>query len=247
MQQTSSPLPWLSTGQAFPPPVQAWGASDPAPGLLAAGADLSTQTIVSAYRQGIFPWFSPGQPILWWSPDPRMVLPVGDFKIHPSLRKVIRRFARTPGCEIRINSDFGQVIRCCAHTPRSGQGGTWIVPEMIRAYEGLNAVGLAHSIETWVDQRLAGGLYFVSLGGMVYGESMFAHQRDASKIALAALVAMCRRQQLDLIDCQQSTSHLASLGARDMPRSQFLAQVAERVDRVPPHWYFDRLYWNEIA
>jgi len=247
MQEMSPPLPWLSPGQGFPPPAQAWGPDDPAPGLLAAGADLSPQTLVSAYSQGIFPWFSPGQPILWWSPDPRMVLLTGNFKLHRSLRRVIRQFAKTPGCEIRVDGDFSRLMACCAQAPRKGQGGTWIVPQMIEAYKGLNAAGLAHSVETWVDQQLVGGLYFVNLGGMVFGESMFAQRRDASKIALAALVVMCRRQGLDLIDCQQSTSHLTSLGACDMPRPEFLARVAERIERGVANWHFDRLYWSEIA
>ncbi len=247
MHNISTRIPWLNPGDTFPSPDRAWGRLDPAPGLLAAGGDLSRQTLEQAYRQGIFPWFSLGQPILWWSPDPRMVLQTAQFKVHPSLYRTIRRFKNTIGCEIRIDRGFGRVIRNCASTPRQGQQGTWIVPEMIDAYENLHAQGLAHSVETWIDGELAGGLYCVNLGSMVFGESMFAHRRDASKIALAALVALCRHNQIDLIDCQQNTAHLASLGAREMPRLQFQKQVSERVDRPTPQWTFEPLYWAEIV
>jgi leucyl/phenylalanyl-tRNA--protein transferase len=247
MLDLSTRIPWLNPGDAFPAPDRAWGPPDPAPGLLAAGGDLSPQTLERAYRQGIFPWFSLGQPILWWSPDPRMVLETAHLKIHASLRKTLWRFKATPGCEIHIDRDFGRVIRCCASTPRHGQHGTWIVAEMIAAYENLHVQGLAHSVETWIDGQLVGGLYCVGIGGMVYGESMFAHRTDASKIALTALVALCRRHQIDLIDCQQNTAHLASLGARDMPRVLFQSRVSERVHRPAIDWTFDPLYWSEIV
>jgi leucyl/phenylalanyl-tRNA--protein transferase len=247
MHDLSPHIPWLKPGEAFPAPDRAWGQNDPAPGLLAAGGDLSPQTLERAYRRGICPWFSPGQPILWWSPDPRMVLETAHLKIHASLRKTIRRFIATPECEIHIDRDFGQVIRCCANTPRQGQHGTWIVDEMIAAYERLHTQGLAHSVETWIAGKLVGGLYCVGIGGMVYGESMFAHKTDASKIALAALVALCRRQQVDLIDCQQNTAHLASLGAREMPRAQFQNRVSERIGRPAIDWTFNPLYWSEIV
>jgi leucyl/phenylalanyl-tRNA--protein transferase len=247
MHDNSTRIPWLNPGDTFPSLDRAWGRLDPAPGLLAAGGDLSTQTLERAYRQGIFPWFSLGQPILWWSPDPRMVLETAQFKVHPSLRKTIRRFKATAGCEIHIDRDFERVIRSCASTPRQGQQGTWIVPDMIGAYENLHAQGLAHSVETWIDGELAGGLYCVNLGNMVFGESMFAHRRDASKIALAALVALCRRNQIDLIDCQQNTAHLASLGAREMQRLHFQERVRERVDRAAPQWTFEPIYWSEIV
>ena len=246
MRHTPHPVPWLLEDEPFPPLDQAWGPQAPAPGLLAAGASLTAERLVDAYRRGIFPWFSPGQPVLWWSPDPRMLLRTEQFKLHPSLRKTLRQFARAPGCELRIDHDFAQVIRHCAGTPRAGQGGTWIVPEMIEAYQGLHALGLAHSIETWWDGQLVGGLYCVSIGKMVYGESMFAHRRDASKIALSGLVALCRSQGLDAIDCQQNTAHLASLGAAEIARSAFVALVSERIDRPAAKWQFDPLYWNEI-
>jgi leucyl/phenylalanyl-tRNA--protein transferase len=246
MHPTTVPIPWLNPGDAFPSPDRAWGPLDPAPGLLAAGGDLSPETLERAYRQGIFPWFSPGQPVLWWSPNPRMVLETARLKVHASLRKTLRHFRSTPGCELHIDRDFGQVIRNCAQTPRQGQQGTWIVTEMIRAYENLHRRGLAHSVETWIDGELAGGLYCVSIGGMVYGESMFTRRRDASKIALAALVALCRHNRIDLIDCQQNTPHLASLGAREMARTQFQEQVRQRVDLPAAQWHFNTLYWSEV-
>ena len=240
-------LPWLQPGEAFPPTANAWGAGSPAPGLLAAGGSLDVATLKAAYSHGIFPWFSRDQPILWWSTDPRMVLQPAEFRLHRSLRQAIRRFQVAPGCEIRFDSDFSQVIRACASSPRDGQGGTWIVEEMIAAYEALHAAGHAHSVETWIDGELAGGLYCVSLGQAVFGESMFARRTDASKIALAALVAFCLAHGIERIDCQQNTRHLASLGAREMPRDEFVAGVAEAAPRPPPAWEFDLVYWNDLS
>lgn len=190
-------------------------------GLLAAGGSLAPEILIEAYQRGIFPWFSDGQPVLWWSPDPRMVLPVAQFKVSRSLRKTLRRFAADPSCEIRIDSAFGDVIRACARAPRKGQDGTWIVPSMVQAYEAWHRQGRVHSVEAWMQGRLAGGLYGVSIGRMFFGESMFALQTDASKIALAALVAFCRHHGIGLIDCQQNTEHLASLGARTCSRQDF--------------------------
>ncbi|MBN4841548.1 leucyl/phenylalanyl-tRNA--protein transferase, partial [Citrobacter braakii] len=165
-----------------------------------------------AYSNGIFPWYSTGQPVLWWSPDPRMVLHVDEFRVRRSFRKVLHRFLKDPRCEVRIDSAFGDVIRACARTPRPGQDGTWIVPDMQAAYRALHRAGHAHSVEAWWDGELVGGLYLVNLGRAVFGESMFTHRRDASKMALAALVAACRAWGVALIDCQQQTRHLASLG-----------------------------------
>ena len=239
-----SRLPWLEAGEAFPPVAQAWGERDPVPGLLAGGADLSLATLEKAYAQGIFPWFSAGQPILWWSPDPRMVLPVSSFKLHRSLRRVIQSFLATPGCEVRVDHDFAAVIHACASAPREGQSGTWILPEMQAAYIALHHAGLAHSIETWADDQLIGGLYCTAVGQAVFGESMFARQADASKIALAALVALCRSQGVRLIDCQQNTPHLASLGAGEMPREAFCAQVAQAANQPPLHWRANSIEWK---
>lgn len=239
-------LPWLEPEDSLPNPSTAWGEDSPAPGLLAAGGALDTAHLLAAYAQGTFPWFGAGQPILWWAPNPRMVLEVAAFRLHRSLRKPLQRFRANPAREIRIDTDFGKVIRACASTPRDGQNGTWIVPDMVAAYEALHAQGMAHSVETWVDGKLAGGLYCVAIGHAVFGESMFAHATDASKIALAALVCMCRRNSVTLIDCQQKTSHLASLGAREMPRAEFLQHVRRQCDRPPISWRFEPVYWNEL-
>lgn len=246
MPSTTTPLPWLSPGEPLPPVQQAWGPDDPAPGLLAAGGTLDVPSLVQAYRRGVFPWFSEGQPILWWSPDPRMVLPVAAFRLHRSLRKTLQRFLTTPGCTLRIDSAFGQVIRACSASPRAGQSGTWILPEMVAAYERLHAAGWAHSVETWVDGELVGGLYCVGLGRAVFGESMFARRTDASKIALAALVALCRHHGVAQIDCQQKTGHLASLGAREIPRADFVSRVAQDAQQPGPAWEFNPVYWTAL-
>ncbi|MBG9387125.1 leucyl/phenylalanyl-tRNA--protein transferase [Caenimonas aquaedulcis] len=239
-------LPWLDPGDPFPPPAQAWGASQPAPGLLAAGGALDVRTLHRAYSNGIFPWFSDGQPILWWSTDPRMVLIPREFKLHRSLRKTLSRFIADPSCELRIDSAFGDVIRACSGSARAGQNGTWILPPMVEAYEAFHAAGHAHSVEAWIDGRLAGGLYCVCIGQAVFGESMFTRVPDASKLALAGLVAFCRAHGIAMIDCQQNTQHLASLGAREIPRAEFVAQVARNASRPTPSWRFDPVYWNAL-
>ncbi len=246
MQSPAPSLPWLAPGDPFPAPAQAWGASDPAPGLLAGGGALDVDSLLRAYTWGIFPWFSEGQPILWWSPDPRMVLRVDAFRLHRSLRKTLNRFSRAPECEIRCDSAFTQVIRACADSPRPGQSGTWIMPDMVRAYEALHRAGFAHSVETWVDGQLAGGLYCVALGQAVFGESMFTRVPDASKIALAALVAFCKHHGIAMIDCQQNTRHLTSLGAREMARSRFVSQVTASAAKPAPPWQFNPVYWEEL-
>jgi leucyl/phenylalanyl-tRNA--protein transferase len=213
---------------------------------LAAGGDLSVRTLRNAYSKGIFPWFSEGQPILWWSTDPRMVLQVERFKLHRSLRKTVLRFINDSTCEIRVDSAFSKVIAACASSPRPGQPGTWILPEMVDAYTRMHEAGFAHSVETWMHGELVGGLYCVTLGHAVFGESMFTRVTDASKIALAALVALCQAEGLPLVDCQQNTAHLASLGATEMPRTDFLARVRHEAAQPPAHWRFDPLYWNQF-
>lgn len=231
----------------FPPTSAALGVHSEAPGLLAAGGPLSLWRLEQAYRHGIFPWYSRGQPVLWWSPDPRMVLPVAEFRLHRSLRQALRRFLATPGCEIRFDSAFEQVIAACASTPREGQRGTWIVPALRRAYTEWHRAGAVHSVETWVDGRLVGGLYGVNLGRMFFGESMFSHATDASKIALAALVAFCRAHGIALIDCQQATGHLASLGAREWPREAFERHLALTLgSEAPPRWTYDPAHWAQL-
>jgi leucyl/phenylalanyl-tRNA---protein transferase len=254
MPRPTPQLPQLRPGQAFPPVEQAWGPDSPACGLLAAGARLDVPTLVRAYSSGIFPWFSEGQPILWWSTDPRMVLDVSQFHLRRSLKQALQRFRRDAGCEIRIDSAFEQVIASCAQTQRGSalggepgdSPGTWIVPDMINAYCALHRAGYAHSVETWVNGELVGGLYCVALGKAVFGESMFSVQTDASKIALAALVCFCRRHGIQMVDCQQNTGHLASLGAQEMARSAFLAHVKISAAQPAPEWRFDDLYWHKI-
>lgn len=246
MRQPTPALVWLEPGQAFPPVETAWGLQDPAPGLLAAGGVLDVTTLVSAYSQGIFPWYSAGQPILWWSTDPRMVLQTDAFRLHRSLRKNIQSLLRAGRLEVRFDHDFERVIRACAHTPRAGQNGTWILPAMVQAYIRLHQAGVAHSVETWIDGELVGGLYAINLGAMVFGESMFSRQSNASKMALAALVAFCRAQQIPLIDCQQDTPHLASLGAALMPRPTFLQHVQKTAHHAAPSWKFEPIYWQNL-
>ncbi len=217
----------------FPPVEQALRQPN---GLLAAGGDLMPSRLLEAYRHGIFPWFSEGDPILWWSPDPRMVLFPEEFKISHSLRKTLQRRKY----EVRIDSAFEQVMRACA-LPREGQNGTWIQEDIIDAYVRLHRMGLAHSVETWMDNELVGGLYGVSLGRMFYGESMFSHRTDASKIALAHLAAQLKRWNFGMIDCQMNTPHLASLGAREIPREQFLKQLQELIHypNIATPWHLD--------
>ncbi|MDB5912901.1 MAG: aat [Ramlibacter sp.] len=239
-------LPWLQPGDPFPEPSQAWDDQQPAPGLLAAGGTLDVESLKRAYASGIFPWFSEGQPILWWSTDPRMVLFTAEFKLHRSLRKTLARFAADPACEIRFDSDFPAVIRSCATSDRPGQSGTWIVPAMVSAYQAFHRAGFAHSVETWIDGRLVGGLYCVVIGRAVFGESMFTRVPDGSKIALAALVAWCRRAGVEMIDCQQNTRHLASLGAREIPRREFVQQVRSRSRCDSAPWQFEPVYWNSL-
>ncbi|WP_371132583.1 leucyl/phenylalanyl-tRNA--protein transferase [Polaromonas sp.] len=246
MRQPTPALAWLEPGQAFPPVETAWGPQDPAPGLLAAGGVLDVATLVSAYSQGIFPWYSAGQPILWWSTDPRMVLRTDAFRLHRSLRKSIQSLLRAGRLEVRFDHDFEQVIHTCSHMPRAGQSGTWILPAMVHAYIRLHQAGVAHSVETWIDGELVGGLYAINLGAMVFGESMFSRQSNASKMALAALAAFCRAQQIPLIDCQQDTPHLASLGGQLMPRQTFLQHVQKTTQLATPNWKFEPIYWQNL-
>lgn len=239
-------IPWLEENTPLPAPQSAQKIGSDLAGLVAAGGGLSVARLCEAYRQGIFPWFSQGQPVLWWSPDPRMVLRTSDFKLHRSLRKTLQKFIAEPTCEIRIDTAFAQVIRHCAQAYRRGQAGTWIVDEMINAYEALHAAGFAHSVETWKDGALVGGLYCVSVEGTIFGESMFALQTDASKIALVALVAFARSQGVDWIDCQQNTKHLASLGAQEIPRTEFLKLIRQAPKQMRHAWTFELPYWETV-
>jgi leucyl/phenylalanyl-tRNA--protein transferase len=226
-------IPWLRPDDPFPPLEAALARPN---GLLAAGADLSLARLLAAYRRGIFPWFSQGEPILWWSPDPRMVLFPAEFKRSRALAKRLRR----RDYEIRVDTAFADVMAACSE-PRPDQEGTWISAAMQAAYGRLHEAGHAHSVETWQAGRLVGGLYGVALGSAFYGESMFHRVTDASKIALAHLVAQLSRWGFGMIDCQMETAHLASLGARPIPRDEFQARLQALVDLPgqPGKWTFE--------
>lgn len=210
-------LRWLRG--AFPPPSEALTEPN---GLLAAGGDLSPERLLSAYSQGIFPWYSEGQPILWWCPDPRAVLWPEELRVSRSLRRSVRN----RGFEFRVNTAFDDVVAACAE-PRSYGGGTWITAEMAAAYGRLHALGWAHSFETWREGRLVGGLYGVALGGIFFGESMFSRTTDASKVALVHAVDFLIADGIELVDCQVASAHTVSLGAVDMDREAFLEHVAK--------------------
>lgn len=242
----SPALAVLRPDDPFPPVENAWPADSPAPGLVAVGGALDVPTLRAAYAATIFPWFSDGEPMMWWSPDPRMVLHTAHFRLHRSLRRAIDRFRVMPAAEIRIDSAFDAVMAACAQAPREGQSGTWINPQMQSAYGALHRAGLAHSVETWVGGELVAGLYAVTLGQAVFGESMFTRVTDGSKIALAALVAFCRAHGLPLIDCQQNTRHLAFMGASEMPRAAFAARVRELAALPALAWRFEPVYWTAL-
>ena len=220
-------IPWLSRNEPFPPVERALAEPN---GLLCAGGDLSPARLLTAYRRGIFPWFSGGEPILWWSPDPRMTLVPSAFKCTRSLRKTLCR----GDYEIRLDTRFNEVIRACATVPRKNQNGTWITREMQEAYQRLHQLGHAHSVETWIGGELVGGLYGLAIGRMFYGESMFSHATDASKIAIAHLARYLDAHGFGLIDCQMSTPHLASLGAREIPRREFTERLGQLTEAASP-------------
>ena len=225
-------LRWISAGELLPP---ASSALDEPNGLVAAGSDLSADRLLEAYRKGIFPWYSDGQPVLWWSPDPRMVLFVDDFEPSKSLEKKMRQMLGNGRWSISMDSDFGRVMRECAK-PRSGQDGTWITEEIIGSYVELHWRDQAHSLEVWEADELIGGLYGVSIGRMFYGESMFARRSDASKIAFAVLLKALKQYGFHMVDCQQETAHLASMGARAIVRAEFLESVRRLASMPGPDW-----------
>ena len=234
-------IPFLSSHDPFPPVDRAL--TDPN-GLLAAGADLSPDRLLDAYAHGIFPWFGEDDPVLWWSPDPRMVLFTNEVHVSRSLRKTIR----SGRMQVTLDNCFAQVMEGCA-APRRGQDGTWITDEMTDAYERLFEIGHAHSVEAWADGKLVGGLYGVTLGRMFFGESMFSRAPDASKVALVALVTQIERWGFPLVDCQMSTGHLSSLGAREIPRAMFLRHTRALVRKpaAPSPWRFDADLLGTIA
>ena len=221
-------LTWLSPRDApedFPPLDQAL---DEPPGLLAAGGDLSAARLLAAYERSIFPWYSPGQPVLWWAPDPREVLFPSEFRCSRSLAKTLRN----RGFHAAIDRDFRAVVAACA-APRARSRGTWITADMQAAYADLHERGYAHSVETYEDGQLVGGLYGVRLGGVFFGESMFSRERDASKAALAFLVQACLLNDIVVIDCQLPSQHLESLGSRPIPREEFRSLVSAQTVRAP--------------
>jgi leucyl/phenylalanyl-tRNA--protein transferase len=217
----------------FPDPEYA----DP-DGLLAVGGDLSPERLLAAYAIGIFPWYADNSPILWWSTDPRLVLAPEELHVPSSLRRVLNRGEY----HVTFDAAFERVIAACAATPRPGQEGTWLVPDMVKAYTGMHRLGLCHSVEAWKDGELAGGLYGIALGGAFYGESMFFHRPDASKVAFVTLVRHLARRGYLLVDCQQTTDHLLRFGAREMPRSRFLQLLGHALERPT-----ERGKWNGPA
>jgi leucyl/phenylalanyl-tRNA--protein transferase len=224
-------IPFLGPADPFPPVEQALDQPD---GLLAAGGSLTTRRLVDAYRRGIFPWFNEGDPILWWSPDPRTVLRPSRVHVSHSLRKKLRKESFL----VTVDRVFTRVLDGCA-APRAGDSGTWLGVPMRRAYTALHGAGLAHSIEVWMDGELAGGIYGVTIGRMFFGESMFSRRTDASKIAMVRLAAQLDRWECPLIDCQLETDHLLSLGAEPMPRRAFIAEVTRLTGLAGPKWEID--------
>ena len=226
-------IPWLDAHSTYFPAVDT--ALDEPNGLLAAGGDLSPARLISAYSQGIFPWYNPGEPILWWSPDPRCTLRPGDIRISRSLRKTIRRSQ----FELCFDRDFAAVIAACA-APRAYCDSTWISPEMQRAYLALHRRGIAHSVELRIDGQLAGGLYGIAMGRLFFGESMFSRQRDTSKIAFVFLAKQLQKWGYALIDCQVHNEHLTSLGAGNISRTDFQHYLGKYLTQPSHHeWTFD--------
>jgi leucyl/phenylalanyl-tRNA--protein transferase len=221
----------LSEELRFPSPLMA-----NADGLLAVGGDLSEQRLILAYRMGIFPWYSQGDPPLWWSPDPRLLLLPQDFHVSGSLKRVIQKQL----FGITFDTAFEQVVAGCAER-RPKSGGTWIVPEMAKAYQKLHRIGVAHSVEAWQEGRLAGGLYGISLGGCFFGESMFSRIPNASKVALEALIRFVRERGFDMVDCQVTSPHLISLGAKEVPRRRFLEMLEKSMAKptLDGRWAFE--------
>ncbi|MEY3229269.1 MAG: Leucyltransferase [Pseudomonadota bacterium] len=236
-----SSIPWLGPNDPFPDPRSQPDPDPEVPGLLAVSERIYSGQLERAYRSGIFPWYSDHQPVLWWSPDPRMTLNPANLKISQSLRKTIRACLDDPSLTLRVDHDFSGVMRACATTERQGQDGTWITHEIMDAYTALHEQGHAHCITLEQNQQAIGGLYCVSFGGMVFGESMFSKVRDSSKLALAALCAWCYDHRVTLIDCQQETAHLRSLGAMPIGRSEFLQHVACAIHApIQGKWVMDK-------
>jgi len=237
-----SQIRWLGPQDSFPNPLLTPDPDQSVPGLIAVSERIYPNQLLRAYQLGIFPWYSDGQPVLWWSPDPRMVLKPNDFHCSESLQKSIRHFCQDAPSEILVDADFGAVIRECATSTRKDQDGTWITHEIMDAYTTIYEQGYAHSIAVVENGAIIGGLYCVAIGSMVYGESMFSRKSNASKIALAALSAWCIQNQVVMIDCQQETGHLRSMGAKPIPRLDFLQQLQASVNQtnIIKSWKFDK-------
>ena len=240
-----STIAWLNERDISFPPTEV-ALADPN-GLLAVGGDLQPERLIAAYRNGIFPWYDESQPILWWSPSPRAVLFPEKIKISKSLRKVLKRRVFDVCCD----RSFREVMTYCALTPRHGQNGTWITEAMLDAFCELHRMGIAHSVESWQDGKLVGGLYGIAIGKVFFGESMFSLKTDASKVALVHLARRLRGWGYPLIDCQVSTPHLISLGAEEINRKAFTCLLEENIDKVSPvHWPSDwdsEFDWREDA
>lgn len=234
-------IPWLNDHDPFPPVSQALQIHDVAPGLLAASPYLTVERLIQAYQRGIFPWYSEGQTVLWWSPDPRMVLMPSKFRTSHSLRKLIRQVLKHKEWEIYIDRNFQAVMQSCANIQRPSQNGTWITQAILATYYTLHQQNQAHSVEVYYAGQQIAGLYGVALGRMFFGESMFTRYPNASKLALAALCAFLKRHQVQLIDCQQESSHLASLGAFTIPREKFIAHLNQTIWQPPiPDWQLNK-------
>lgn len=233
-------LLWLEPSTTFPNPRTDSDLHPEVPGLIAASENLSAEQLENAYRHGIFPWYSQGQPVLWWSPNPRMILVPQELKISHSFKKSLQQFLRDPDYEIRVDDNFQETIMACATQSRPQQNGTWITHAIIQAYTALHTNNQAHSVEVFFKNQRIGGLYLVNLGAMVFGESMFSRQTDASKIALAALCGFCIDSKIGLIDCQQETSHLSSMGGRPIPRNDFLDYIEHASNAKSPVWNFNK-------
>jgi leucyl/phenylalanyl-tRNA--protein transferase len=237
-----SQITWLGPQDPFPNPLTQADLDPSVPGLIAVSEGIYPGQLARAYQRGIFPWYSDNQPVLWWSPDPRMVLNPANFKCSASLKKHLRHFCQDAQSEIYVDTDFSAVVRACATSKRKDQDGTWITHEIMDAYTALHEQGHAHSISVTHQGQLIGGLYCVAFGAMVFGESMFSYETNASKLALAALSAWCVQSQVNMIDCQQETAHLRSLGAAPIPRKAFLEklQISINQSNIERPWTFNK-------
>lgn len=233
-------LPWLTPEDDFPSPRTQADPDPEVPGLLAISEQITSAQLLKAYSQGIFPWYSDGQPILWWSPNPRMVLKPKEFKISKNFKKDLKNILMDQSWEIRVDDNFHETILSCAMQPRMGQDGTWITHAIMHAYGQLHEQGYAHSIETFYQGQRVGGLYCVNLGQMVFGESMFSKKTNSSKYALASLCAWAIAQDIEMIDCQQETEHLTSLGGKPIQREAFLNHLDKNCSAKNPIWSFNK-------